>query len=94
MESSPFIVGLRGWFVNDEVLLKAWEVDYSEEKPWEMVFEALLRCGGNMVISGTDKNSRKYRKLPSDMGLYITNHNAEPLWVEMFARSYQELEAS
>lgn len=23
--------------------------------PWEMVFEALLRCGGNLVIPGTDK---------------------------------------
>lgn len=94
VESSPFRVGLRGWFVNDEVLLKAWEVDYSEEKPWEMVFEALLRCGGNMVIPGTDKNSRKYRKLASDMGLYITHHHAEPLGAEMFARAYPELEAS
>ena len=94
VESSPFIVGLRGWFVNDEVLLKAWEVDYSEEKPWEMVFEALLRCGGNMVIPGTDKNSRKYRKLASDMGLYITHHHAEPLGAEMFARAYPGLDAS
>ena len=87
VESEPFPIRLRGWFVNDEVLLKAWEVDYSEEKPWEMVFEALLRCGGNMVIPGTDKNSRKYRKLASDKGLYITHHHAEPLGAEMFARA-------
>ena len=26
-----------------------------QEYPWEMVFEALLRCGGNLVIPGTDK---------------------------------------
>ena len=94
VESEPFPIRLRGWFVNDEVLLKAWEVDYSEEKPWEMVFEALLRCGGNMVIPGTDKNSRKYRKLASDMGLYITHHHAEPLGAEMFARAYPGLDAS
>ena len=28
VESEPFPIRLRGWFVNDEVLLKAWEVDY------------------------------------------------------------------
>lgn len=94
VESKPFRVRLRGWFVNDEVLLKSWEVDCRAEKPWEMVFEALLRCGGNMVIPGTDKNSRKYRKLASDMGLYITHHHAEPLGAEMFARACPGLEAS
>ncbi len=93
-ESKPYAVALRGWFVNDEVLIGKWSVDYSEEKPWEMVFEALLRCGGNMVIPGTDKNSRRYRKLASDMGLYITHHHAEPLGAEMFARAYPGLEAS
>lgn len=94
VESKPFAVRLRGWFVNDEVLIKTWEVDYSMEKPWEMVFEALLRCGGNMVIPGTDRHSREYRKMASDMGLYITHHHAEPLGAEMFARAYPGLEAS
>ena len=47
-----------------------------------------------MVIPGTDKNSRKYRKLASDMGLYITHHHAEPLGAEMFARAYPGLDAS
>lgn len=92
--STPFAVRFRGWFVNDEVLLKEWSVDYSEEKPWEMVFEALLRCGGNMVIPGTDKNSVKYRKLASDMGLFITHHHAEPLGAEMFSRVYPKLTPS
>lgn len=94
VESTAFAVRLRGWFVNDEVLIKTWEVDYSMEKPWEMVFEALLRCGGNMVIPGTDKHSRMYRKMASDMGLYITHHHAEPLGAEMFARAYPGLDAS
>lgn len=92
--SEPYAVRFRGWFVNDEVLLKEWRVDHSEEKPWEMVFEALLRLGGNLVIPGTDRNSRKYRKLASDMGLYVTHHHAEPLGAEMFSRAYPELEAS
>jgi hypothetical protein len=84
----------RGWFINDEVLLDAWQVDGNSEKPWEMAFEALLRLGGNMTVPGTDKNSRKYRKLASKMGLYITHHHAEPLGAEMFIRAFPDLEPS
>ncbi|WP_101908728.1 glycosyl hydrolase 115 family protein [Marasmitruncus massiliensis] len=93
-QSMPYIVQFRGWFVNDEVLLHTWSVDRQKAKPWEMTFEALLRCGGNMVIPGTDTNSRLYRKLASDMGLYITHHHAEPLGAEMFARAYPQLNPS
>lgn len=92
--SEPYRVRLRGWFVNDEVLISAWSVDRDPKRPWEMVFETLLRCGGNMVIPGTDKNSVRYRKLASDMGLFITHHHAEPLGAEMFARAYPDLKAS
>lgn len=94
LESAPFAVKRRGWFVNDEVLIHAWKVDRRAERPWEMVFEALLRCGGNMVIPGTDRNSKKYRDLAAGMGLIITHHHAEPLGAEMFARAYPELLAS
>lgn len=94
LESKPFEVRFRGWFINDEVLLHTWCVDRKKEKPWEMVFEALLRCGGNMVIPGTDKNAISYRKLASDMGLFITHHHAEPLGAEMFARAFPHLRAS
>lgn len=82
------IVKYRGWFVNDEVLIMKWNVNGDSTEPWRMVFEALLRCGGNLVIPGTDKNSRKYRELASDMGLWITQHHAEPLGAEMFVREY------
>lgn len=94
VKSDPFAVRLRGWFINDEVLLSAWSVNHNSRKPWEMAFEALLRCGGNMVIPGTDKNSRLYRKLASDMGLSISHHHAEPLGAEMFARAFPELNPS
>ena len=92
--SRPFAVRYRGWFVNDEVLISAWSVDRRREKPWEMVFEALLRCGGNIVIPGTDRNGVCYRKTASAMGLYITHHHAEPLGAEMFARAYPDLKPS
>ena len=84
-------VKYRGWFINDEVLIMKWAVDGDSEEPWRMAFEALLRCGGNMVIPGTDKNSRLHRRLAADMGLWITHHHAEPLGAEMFARAYPDL---
>lgn len=84
----------RGWFINDEVLISHWTAGVSKEYPWEMVFEALLRCGGNLVIPGTDKNSKIYAPIALDMGLMITHHHAEPLGAEMFLRAYPDLEPS
>ena len=100
-KSPVYTVRFRGWFINDEVLLDAWgkehfnnEKQYYENDAWEMAMEALLRLGGNMVIPGTDYNSHKYRKLATEMGLWITHHHAEPLGAKMFARTYPELTPS
>lgn len=93
-EPSPRPVQYRGWFINDEVLISSWDAGVSSEYPWEMAFEALLRCGGNLVIPGTDKNARRYGRLAADMGLWITQHHAEPLGAEMFARAYPDLTPS
>lgn len=79
---------------NDEVLISTWKVEGSLSYAWEMAMEALLRLGGNMVIPGTDSNSKIYRKLASEMGLWITHHHAEPLGAEMFARAYPSLNPS
>lgn len=81
-------VKFRGWFINDEVLIMKWNVNGDKTEPWRMAFEALLRCGGNIVIPGTDKNSRIYRDIAAGMGLWITHHHAEPLGAEMFVRKY------
>ena len=85
-------VKYRGWFVNDEVLLAGWKDIPCDEQAWKPVFEALLRCGGNMVIPGTDKTSKINKQLASDMGLWITHHHAEPLGAEMFLRVYPDKE--
>lgn len=90
--SPPHRVKFRGWFVNDEVLLTGWKGDPLSEEVWKPVFEALLRCGGNMIIPGTDNTSRLNRKAASEMGLWITHHHAEPLGAEMFLRVYPDKE--
>lgn len=89
-ESSPRPITFRGWFINDEVLISHWGGGRDPDYPWEMAFEALLRCGGNMVIPGTDLNSKRYARLASGMGLWITQHHAEPLGAEMFLRAYPD----
>ena len=93
-EPPEFAVRFRGWFFNDEVLLLKWKINGDADEPWRMAFEALLRCGGNITIPGTDKTSVKYRQMASDMGLWITHHHAEPLGAEMFARAYPDTPAS
>ncbi|WP_245902336.1 glycosyl hydrolase 115 family protein [Gracilibacillus dipsosauri] len=90
------VVRYRGWFVNDEVCLIGWKPEYPPtEEVWYPVFEALLRCGGNMVIPGTDlpKHGIHFH-LASEMGLWITHHHAEPLGAEMFLRAYPGEKAS
>ena len=43
-QPEAYRIKYRGWFINDEVLINRWDAGVSREYPWEMVFEALLRC--------------------------------------------------
>jgi hypothetical protein len=86
--SPRYAVRFRGWFINDEVLIENWAAEPENTEHWCMIFESLLRCGGNMIIPGTDTNSRKYRALAADMGFWITHHHAEHLGADMFVRVY------
>ncbi len=90
MDSKPSKVKFRGWFVNDEVCLIGWKEEYPPSREiWLHVFEALLRCKGNMVIPGTDlPKSGVHLAVAKEMGLWLTHHHAEPLGAEMFLRAY------
>ena len=96
-ESPSFRVRFRGWFVNDEVLFSGW---HSEENAraevWERVFETVLRCGGNMVIPGTDRgfDGAVLNEMALERGLWLTQHHTELLGAKMFARVYPDLQAS
>lgn len=94
ISSKPHAVKYRGWFINDETLIHTWKLNGESQGPWNMIFEALLRLEGNLVIPGTDFNSREYRPIAASRGLYITHHHAEPLGAEMFARKYPDLTPS
>lgn len=94
--SLPSKVRFRGWFVNDEVCLIGWKDSYPPSREvWLPVFEVLLRCGGNMVIPGTDlPKSGVHATLAAEMGLWLSHHHAEPLGAEMFLRAYTGRSAS
>lgn len=92
--SPDYAVRYRCWFVNDEVLLDGWK-DSAADKHllWQRVFETILRCGGNMVIAGTDRayDGHELNALALDMGLWLTQHHTELLGARMFGRVYPEL---
>ena len=95
--SEPCAVRWRGWFVNDEVLLSGWHMEESErEETWKRILETLLRCGGNMVIPGTDRqfDAELLFQLALDMGLWITHHHSELVGSKMFGHVYPDLQAS
>ena len=96
-ESPRYAVRYRCWFVNDEVLFTGWHLEESQRaEVWKRLFEALLRCGGNMVIPGTDREYDGHRlcDMALERGLWITQHHTELLGARMFARAYPELQPS
>lgn len=94
--SEPAAVKYRGWFVNDEVCLIGWDPQYPPTREtWMVVFETLLRCGGNMVIPGTDlPKTGKHQTTAAEMGLWVSHHHAEPLGAQMFLRAYPDKKPS
>ena len=95
--SPAYAVRYRCWFVNDEVLLTGWHMEESQRaEVWKRVFEAILRCGGNMVIPGTDREYDGHRlcEMALERGLWITQHHTELLGARMFARAYPDLQPS
>lgn len=95
--SPEYAVRWRCWFANDEVLFTGWHIDEPRRaEVWRRLFETILRCGGNMVIPGTDReyDGDRLNEMALDMGLWITQHHTELLGAKMFAREYPELDPS
>ena len=96
-ESPSYAVRYRCWFANDEVLFTGWHQEEAQRTAvWKRLFETILRCGGNMVIAGTDReyDGRTLNRLVLDMGLWLTQHHTEVLGARMFGRAYPDLQPS
>lgn len=103
LRSKPAAFRYRGWFVNDEDLLTGWrdgglprDLDYPyyqtvvHEDVIDRVVEALLRCGGNLVIPASfinilEPSERVLVERAVRRGLYVTQHHIEPLGVSYFS---------
>lgn len=97
IHSPAYAVRFRGWFINDEVLFTGWKTEEGgKAELWRRTFETILRCGGNMVIPGTDRahDGRALCEMALDMGLWLTQHHTELLGARMFARVYPDLTPS
>lgn len=83
----PPAVRYRGVFVNDEDLLMGAHREIGIPlSTWQELFETILRLGYNTVIpgSGIDPSDGQL-DLAHEMGLFITQHHAEPLGAPMFS---------
>ncbi|MDD4849751.1 MAG: glycosyl hydrolase 115 family protein [Gemmiger sp.] len=90
--STPAALPYRGWAMNDAVLLTHWNAGTSQETVWEMVFEALLRCGGNLVLPDAAAPAPAARlALASAMGLWLAQPAAAPLGAAPFAATHPGL---
>lgn len=95
--SPAYRVRFRSWFINDEILFTGWHPEENQRaEVWKHAFEAILRCGGNMVIPGTDReyDGTVLNRMALDMGLWITQHHSEILGARMFGRVYPDLTPS
>ncbi len=96
-QSRAHRVRFRSWFINDEVLFTGWHLEENQRaEVWRRAFEALLRCGGNMVIPGTDReyDGTVLNEMALEWGLWITQHHSEILGARMFGRVYPTLTPS
>ncbi len=80
----------RGWFMNDEDLLARWGRDREGqsaigEEMWDVIYETILRCKGNMVIPGTFVfPDEPAVRLAGRRGLVISQHHCEILGSNFF----------
>ena len=96
-QSPEYKVRFRSWFINDEILFTGWHLEENQRaEVWKRAFEAILRCGGNMVIPGTDReyDGTVLNAMALDMGLWLTQHHSEILGARMFGRAYPYLTPS
>ena len=79
--SRPAPVRYRGWSLADAVLLARWNGGISQEFVWEMLLEALLRCGGNLVVPPRGAAAESCAALAVGMGLWLGQPRGCPLGI-------------
>ena len=88
IDSGKPVFEYRGWFLNDEDLLHHWSPSPNSgisQAAYDKVYEAILRCRGNMVLPGTylfaDEPAWAWA---AQRGLTLTEHHHEGLGLNVF----------
>jgi hypothetical protein len=78
----------RGWFINDEDLLSHWAADRVSgisHEAYQMIFEALLRSRGNMIVPATSVFADEpCWKWAAGRGLMLGEHHMDNLGLNPF----------
>lgn len=76
--SKDAAVLFRGWHFCDETLMSKWSYNENGTDGWNMCFEALLRCGGNVAVAGSPELAEVLPELAKQYGLYFTGLQDKP----------------
>lgn len=70
----------RSWYFSDTTLMAKWNYHADGSSGWKMCLEALLRCGGNVVVSVAEHMENALGALAEQYGLYKTLFQEKPLF--------------
>ena len=72
------LVLFRGWYSSDAVLLSKWQFNENGIDGWNMYLEALLRCGGNVMVTDGEALGENVAEYAKQYGLYYTALQEKP----------------
>lgn len=76
--SKDSVVLFRGWHFCDAVLMLGWQYNKQENRGWNMCLEALLRCGANTLVSGSEELAAIAEDTAKQYGIYHTVNQETP----------------
>lgn len=81
-------VRFRGFFVNDQDCLSAWEPTFGISVPlYRKIYETALRAGYNMVVASSGPDSGE-AELVADLGMWYTHTHVSGLGARPFFMAY------
>ncbi len=80
--SKDSTVLFRGWQFSDATLMSKWQFNENGTEGWNMCLEALLRCGGNTVVTSAAKEEEILTELVEQYSIYMTPLQEYPSFAE------------
>lgn len=85
----------RGWQLQEKTLMAGWNHQQEESFGWQMCLEALLRCGGNVLIAGNEKIAEEIEATATKYGVPVTLPLEKPsfcpeLYADVFSCNLQK----